>query len=413
MELKSNYPYLVDQLPYLTGDLPGTGGRIKTFPEDFKVTEIPQYEPQGEGTHCYFEIEKKKLTTRAALRRIAAEAGIKTKDIGVAGYKDSRAISRQRISIEHIKPEALKKLETDDLKIRSLGYHRNKLRTGHLQGNRFEIKIRGIDKNSLSRAKKILDRLKKTGVPNYYCSQRFGRRGDSAALGEALIKQDKKQFVKLYLGKPLPTDLPVEHRARELFDQGDYESPFDFWPFEERNRRNCLAAYKRSKNPGVVINQVPHRLKKLFLSAFQSAIFNRILAERINEIAQIKKGDIAEITESGGCFRVENPAVEQPRVESFKINPTGPIIGKKLLEASGDPGRLEKQIFFLYEIDKIPDWRVEKTRLCGCRRSLRIILNDCHLGEGQDEIGKYLQLSFSLNSGSYATAILRELIKSN
>jgi tRNA pseudouridine13 synthase len=87
-------------LPYLTADLPGIGGQLKAEPEDFFVEEIPLYLPSGEGQHVYVEIEKRDLSTFAAIKMIARALNISPGRIGYAGLKDARAITRQTLSID-------------------------------------------------------------------------------------------------------------------------------------------------------------------------------------------------------------------------------------------------------------------------------------------------------------------------
>ena len=94
-------------LPLLTGDIDGIGGTIKTIPADFMVEEIPQYEFSGEGTHVYAFVQKKNMSTQDMMNLVARSVGIRTMDVGYAGRKDARAITRQWISIEHIDPVKL------------------------------------------------------------------------------------------------------------------------------------------------------------------------------------------------------------------------------------------------------------------------------------------------------------------
>src|SRR5690349_15771326 len=131
--------------PYLTRDFPGIGGVIKQRPEDFFVQEIPLYEPSGEGEHVYAEIQKIGMPTFDAVQRIARALGVSTRDVGYAGMKDARAISRQVISIWGTTPEAVMALRIENLSVLWAARHGNKLRLGHLAGNRFAIKIREVD----------------------------------------------------------------------------------------------------------------------------------------------------------------------------------------------------------------------------------------------------------------------------
>src|SRR5579862_1253286 len=118
--------------------------QIKTRPEDFIVDEIPLYEPSGSGTHTYLWIEKRGINTRDAVQRIARLLGKRPADAGVAGLKDAQSISRQWISFEHVKQglETVASLSEPALRVLSLSAHGNKLKMGHLRGNRFIVTLR-------------------------------------------------------------------------------------------------------------------------------------------------------------------------------------------------------------------------------------------------------------------------------
>ena len=122
------------QLPYLTREFPGIGGSIKDRPEDFFVQEMPLYEPSGEGEHVYTEIQKVGLTTFAAIDRIARTHNVHPRDIGYAGLKDARAITRQVISIPRVTEEAVMTTKIDGLEFLWAAKHLNKIRLGHYLG---------------------------------------------------------------------------------------------------------------------------------------------------------------------------------------------------------------------------------------------------------------------------------------
>ena len=163
---------------YLTAHIPGTGGIFKESDEDFLVTEIPAYLPCGEGEHLYVEIEKRGITTLEAIRRIGRALNLPEREIGYAGMKDSRGITRQTISLPRIRPEAALELDIPGIRILSALRHRNKLKLGHLRGNRFRVRVRGVSDGAGERAAEVLKVLEQRGVPNYFGSASgMARRG--------------------------------------------------------------------------------------------------------------------------------------------------------------------------------------------------------------------------------------------
>src|SRR4051812_35491976 len=125
-----------DFFSYLTSNISGTGGIIKSSADDFVVEEIPAYEPCGSGEHCYLRIEKRGIPTLEAIRRVAAGLRISEREIGYAGMKDSTGVTRQTISVQHVSPEKIAALKPEGITILAAVRHTNKLRLGHLKGNR-------------------------------------------------------------------------------------------------------------------------------------------------------------------------------------------------------------------------------------------------------------------------------------
>ena len=177
-------------LPTLTSSLAGVGGTVRYTPEDFLVEEIPLYEPCGEGQHVYVRFEKRGMATHRLLDNISRQLHVSPRTIGYAGMKDAHAVTRQTISIDGIDPSQVEKLNIPGATVLSVSRHRNKLKLGHLAGNRFKIRIRNVDREAQVAAQTILEILQQRGVPNYFGEQRFGIRNNTHRLGLALLKGD-------------------------------------------------------------------------------------------------------------------------------------------------------------------------------------------------------------------------------
>ncbi|MFP3938303.1 MAG: tRNA pseudouridine(13) synthase TruD [Phycisphaerae bacterium] len=397
--------------PYLTNDLPGIGGQIKDRPEDFRVDEQPLYEPSGEGTHLYFRVTKRGIATPDAVRLIANHVGARPNDIGYAGNKDSQAVTTQMMSVEHVSPDKLAGFRDDRIEIEPLGLHTNKLRPGHLAGNRFTIRIRGVDASAESAARSVLDVLVARGVPNYFGPQRFGSRGDTGKLGEALVRNDLDGFVSLLLGSPSEHDGPDVRAAREAFDAGDLDEAQRRWPGAFVQERRALAAYRKQARCKAVVGTLDKRRKRLYVSAFQSEIFNAVLARRLDSLDRVFDGDLAMKHDNGAVFRVEQAAVEQTRVERFEISPTGPVPGSRCELAEGPAGDIERAVLAERELSDGLPRKVGSLRLSGSRRALRFALKQPELASGNDKDGDYLEVRFTAETGCYATCALREIMK--
>lgn len=164
--------------PRITAGLPGLGGFISFDPEHFQVDEIPAYAPSGAGDHWFVHIRKQGLTTEDATRLLADAAGVPAREIGAAGRKDKYAITTQWLSL----PTAPVAPADDRLEILSATPHEKKLRTGHLRGNRFRLRLTGLEPDAEARWPALQAALL-AGIPNYFGVQRFGRGGLDQALG--------------------------------------------------------------------------------------------------------------------------------------------------------------------------------------------------------------------------------------
>jgi tRNA pseudouridine13 synthase len=404
----------VDELPYLTADIAGIGGKLKTRCEDFRVEEIPLYEPCGEGTHVYFRIEKTNLATMRAVEEIAAALGRSSRDFGYAGLKDAQAVTVQTFSLEHIDPELIRSLSLPRIRIFDLGRHTNKLKLGHLAGNRFTIRIRQVDTARLPEVQQMLEALSSRGVPNYFGPQRFGLRGDTWEIGRAVLNDDYDQAVSVMLGSPCDADYGEVREARALFAEGRYEEAADAWPYPFRNEiRMCRAMAKNKGDARRSFRVADKKLRRFYISAYQSQLFNQVVAQRLESLDRLEQGDLAWRHPQGAVFLVEDVTREQPRCDEFEISPTGPLFGYKMRRPQGPSDELEQTI--IQQQGMTPDdWRESgKHRVKGGRRPLRFQPRQASATAGEDDLGPFIEVQFMLEAGCYATTVLREICKTD
>ena len=342
--------WLDDTVPYLTASIPALGGRIRSTPDDFCVEERPLYLPCGEGEHLYIRVKKRGLSTPDLVLRLASQLHVKAQTVGVAGLKDAQAVTTQLLSLQGVKAETVAALPIDDrlLTLEILGRHRNRLRKGHHAGNQFRLVIRDVRERSEDDLQELFDELVRRGVPNYFGPQRQGRSGTNFQLGAELLQDAARR------------------------------------------------------------NKMPRNKRIWFMNAYQSHVFNRIVAKRIESIDRVFLGDWAMKSENGACFPVEQPEVEQPRADRFEISPTGPLFGSRAPWATGGPGDIEQAV--VAELGTTPELLSKAGAECGFRgerRALRVRLNELSWSLE----GTVLTLGFWLPPGSYATSVLREVVK--
>jgi len=337
-------------LPYLTSDIAGTGGQIKETPEDFVVSEIPVYEPEGMGEHLFIQLTKKGITTRDVQKALARTYQTPRVDVNYAGIKDKHAVTTQYFSVwlkdGQDKDLAYQLEEELPVTIDKLTFHPRKIKSGHLMGNRFSIRIRHMDLpvgEAAEKAREIAGAIRTQGLPNFYGSQRFGVEGDNAQKG-----------LEVLLGQ------------------------------------------RREKNKW---------LRRFLTSSYQSYLFNYYLYRRIQEglYQTILEGDIAKKHETGGIFVVEDREAEQKRFDNQEICYTGPMYGKKMTPAQGESGRLEEKILQEQHMDM---QTLREARLTGTRRQ-GILIPTITVEEETEA----LRLHFSLPKGAFATMVIREFTK--
>jgi len=339
-------------------------GRIKATPEDFVVDEMALYEPSGEGEHLYVRFTKRGLNTDFAARQIGSALGVNMRDVGIAGMKDRHAVTSQSISLPIPRGDAGANIEAramalaiDGVTIHEAKRHGNKLRTGHLAGNRFAIVVREIPRDKVGEVVATLERIGREGLPNAFGSQRFGRDRDNA------------------------------ERARAWLS-GRSAAPRDF------------------------------RLKKLLWSALQSELFNEVLRRRVEDGTWTTplEGDLVKRRASGGLFLCADVQVDQARALEGEVSPTGPIFGVKMRSPEGKPGELEQAVLAEKLGDSI-DFAATKPFGEGARRALRLWVEELRVEvpsaqedaqevAGAREQGVNIRVYFVLPKGAYATTVL-------
>ena len=395
--------------PYLTAGLTGTGGTIKDSPGDFLVEEIPAYLPSGSGEHCYLTIEKQGITTLEAIHRIARSLKVNERDIGYAGMKDAVGITRQTISVQWLTPEKALGLDVDGVRVASACRHGNKLKVGHLKGNRFQVVVRGVCSTVSELVPPIVALLIKRGVPNYFGYQRYGAQGNSHLIGLAMLRGEWQEAVDRLMGEPDAVRDEQWSVAIAAYQSGARDEALRLFPRHCRGERDVLQRLCACPEaPQKAFSVLHPRLKKMYLSAAQSFLFDQVVARRIDTLDRIVTGDLAFKHLNGACFLVEDGAVEQERGDRFEISASGPMFGCKMKRVGGDVRQMEEEILTSAGITTDSFDMAGGLRMEGERRALRVpleaVLWKCEGGDA-------LSLEFSLPRGSYATSVLREITK--
>jgi tRNA pseudouridine13 synthase len=325
--------------------------KIRLHPEDFMVDEMPAYAPSGQGEHVYVTFRKVGLTTPEAVKRIARALEADPRDAGHAGMKDRHAVTTQTISVQvPIARDAAQLLAAapiDGVEILGVARHNNKLKPGHLAGNRFRIVLRDIDPAAIDGMIGGLEAIGRSGVPNAFGPQRFGRDGSNSERALAWIR-------------------------------GDARGPRD------------------------------KREQRLLFSALQSSWFNEVLSrrERDGTWHEVLPGDLAKKTDTGGMFLVplEGPEADEAlaRAKAGELVPTGPMFGKKMRWPEGRPAEIEREILCaaIGDPSRLDPWGHLGE---GTRRPLVLPVAELSCERLPDLA---IAVRFTLPKGGYATTVL-------
>ncbi len=406
-------------------DFKGTGGRIRCSNEDFYVEEVPLALPTGEGPNTWIEIQKNGKTTLDIVLDVARHLHLSRKRMGFAGMKDKSAITRQWICVSNITPEEL----PDDLedvlynvKILDIKSNQKKLRIGQLEGNKFKIVIRDIENpdEACDNARRVLDLLEVTGVPNYYGYQRFGElRSNTHLVGKALVEGNVKKAVDTYIGNPADGEYEQAYQARQLYDEGKLQESYDLMPKSMRYEKYMLQELIHSNKKGQLeekdyiksIEALPKPLKRMFVNAYESYLFNKIINERSKiGINKYYTGDIIIDKEERWVHEIDEDTIEED-INNFTLNPTAPLIGSKVPLADGIQGEIEKKIIEEEQVSKeaFACPKTPKLGSHGIRRSVRFKVDQTNVKKMDDAI----EVEFFIPKGCFATSVLREIMKKN
>lgn len=336
---------------------------FKQSPRDFVVEEIPLYEFSGEGEHLVLFVRKKNLSTPEMIGQIARYLDIKNRDIGYAGLKDKHAMTKQYISVHKKYEEALENFNHEGIKIISKVYHNNKIKIGHLKGNRFYIKIKKVNPTSAKKIDEALKNISQNGIPNFFGYQRFGNDGDNHILGEKLAKGEAKER---------------NPRVKKLLINAYQSHLFNLW-LSRRLEINSLVNSFKAQEIETLLNMPNNEVQKMKEQKHPFKLIN---------------GDVMEHYPHGKLF--DYVAEDLERFNDRAISVTGLLCGNKVRHATG----------LAREIEKTFD---DEINADGARRYAWIYPTEV---EGRfNQVEAQYEMNFTLPKGSYATVLIEEIAK--
>ncbi|MEE9150911.1 MAG: tRNA pseudouridine(13) synthase TruD [Thermoplasmata archaeon] len=407
----------------------GIGGKLRKSAEDFVVEEVSSPPSKDEdGEYTIARIKAKNWETNRLIRRLSRRLGISRKKIGFAGTKDKRAITTQLISIK--KPmEDVKEIRMKDFEVLEAYTSRQGLCLGDLIGNRFDILIGDIEYPESEAEDLVHETLGQLevlgGFPNFFGHQRFGTvRPITHVVGQRLIEGDFKGAVLAYLGNPVEIEGPKAVEARRAIEEGrSFSEALAIFPkylgFEKAMLNHLI---KNEDDYIGALTALPKNLSTMFIHAYQSYLFNRILSQRIEKgllSTEPLIGDIVLPVDTNGLpehkkwIDVTKDNIEKikKRVAEGKAFISSIVPGAEVKLAGGEQGEIERMVIEEEEV-KPKDFIIPQMRELSSKGTRRALVS--HVKDFSCEIGyEGIKMRFELMKGCYATALLREFMKND
>ncbi|MCU0799453.1 MAG: tRNA pseudouridine(13) synthase TruD [Candidatus Thermoplasmatota archaeon] len=416
------------------------GGRLRKDPEDFVVKEISEPPVEVlEGDFSIATVTVRNWETNRLVQALADSIGMSKKAIKFAGTKDKRAITSQLMSFK-CPPERLLQVKLRDLRISNIYRSSTDLVLGGLYGNDFHIKIRDISIDQ-ERVRSLTERclgkmVSIGGFPNFFGVQRFGAvRPITHLVGKQIVKRQFKEAVLTYICEPYQKEpAKQQEKRRQLEKNLDFENALAFYPMDAIFERSMISHL--SKNPDDwtgALEILPENLKMMFVHAYQSYLFNRMLSERIRRGISLNEpveGDMLlplnkkRLPDRHTYIEVRKDNIDEMQrlVKDGRAFISGLIIGRDPIYAKGEMGEIERSIISSEDLiaEDFDIFEIEKISSNGIRREILAPVFDLKWRVQSDKETvmdnmpierTMLELKFTLFRGSYATSFLRELIK--
>ncbi len=407
----------------------GIGGKLRKKPKDFEVNEIISNNDKTHwiwanenehGKHAIVRVTAKNWDTHVLVKELAKRLGIGQKAIGFAGTKDKRALTTQYFSVM-AQERKIEEIKLENVNIEFCHHTIKPIRLGNLIGNKFTIKISDVTTNKKD-IESLIDELK-DGFPNYFGIQRFGAiRPITHTIGKKIVRGDYEGAVWSYLSDGDEKFSGFEAR-NDLKETRDLDSALENYPRSMLFERQMIGYLTRKKEDYIgALKQLPENLSKMFVHAYQSAIFNRTIDMRINSGKSIHIpliGDNVIPTDSYGgpdqrrIIKVTkyNQKKLEKRCHEGKAWVVGLLPGMKSEYTNGFQGELEKMVMKEENVN-FKDFRIEgipELTSLGMHRPLSQKINDLKwkIGDKGEPV-----FEFWLHKGTYATSFLREIMKS-
>ncbi len=412
---------------YLT-TTPGVGGTLKVSPEDFVVEEVSSPPPVViDGPHTIARLRVREWETNRLVRQLARTLHISRNRIGYAGTKDKRAVTTQLFSFENLHPDAVAAVRIKDVEVLETFPASRPLELGDLVGNRFRIVLRDLhapDRGADAIVQETTRQLVEAGgFPNFFGLQRFGSvRPVTHVVGRHMVRGEFREAVETYVANPIEGEDPESFEVRAALEAtGDVKGALHDYPRNytfEKAILNHLAAHPNDDLGA--LRTLPLSLLIMFVHAYQSYLYNRILSERMRRGIPIREpveGDLVLPADKQGLPDRDRTIEVTPdnrdrvasRCRAAKAWVSAVLYGSESTFAEGEMGEIERKTIEAEGV-RPEDFILPDLPRVSSRGTRREILAPFH-GLGAAVEGTDLRIAVELTRGAYATCLTREYSK--
>jgi tRNA pseudouridine13 synthase len=383
--------------------------KLKCQPEDFQVTELTCRVPREHGPFALYRLTKRSLGTPEAVDAILQRWNLARSQVSYGGLKDRHAVTTQVVAIKN---GPRRGLEQTNLELQYIGQTDHPIQAADIAGNRFTLVMRNMTDGEVALAKQAIVEISADGLPNYFDDQRFGSLGQSGEfIAVAWCRGDYERALWLALAEANEHDRPNDRADKQLLRDrwGDWIGLKAALP---RSSRRSIVTYlcDHPSDFRRALALMRSDLRGLWLSAFQSAVWNRLLAATLRDVC--RREQLFDVS-----FR-ERPA---PFFRSLDLPQRNELLNLRLplpsarLKLSEGP-LLERLRGVLAEFELEPrTMRVKYPRDAffskGPRDAVYIPAGLQHESDNDElYLGRHkLTLTFELPRGAYATILVKRL----
>lgn len=379
--------------------------QIKAQPEDFCVEELIEF-PGEQGDHAYYRVEKRGLPTLVIREFMARQLHVRPSAIVVPALKDAQAVAVQHFSVQQRGP---KTLEGQGFRAERVGWGPRELLASDVQANRFTVVVRDIaSAEEAERLGAAMLALGQEGLPNYYDDQRFGSYSEAGFLGKAVLLRDAEEVVRLYLAEPMIGDRPEVRKFKALAAEhwGEWAFLLDEAPRPSNFRSVLTYLNDHPQRFRKAANLIRNRLMTIYLSAYQSWVWNLILARYIE--MGMEASPTTNIAIIRHPFPLPAPLDDPEALMAFEIT-----LPRLTARYKGRVGEAAKAVLAAEGL-KINDFKARILDRGYIHKGARAIwfrpedVTAASPIEDDRQAGRWaISVAFTLASGSYATLVMK------